>query len=253
MSLVRVPDHRLMESPASWFTRVALSQFTTTKKLRLYCGLGTEPDLDMSFGEKSFESVAISLGVDSGSFAFVDKVLSSLRLVDRQGRQYLLGGGQAGHYRFCPACLATDKVKYFRIEWRFRSWLWCPLHMCCLSDACPTCGKPIHLPRDLITAGPKGWGVASLDRCLKCDAPLTEDADARQNTLDFAMLTEWEQCLLRNGRAVLATLLHGRFTFRTEEASVRRKVKELASLEKQGVIPLFADIPDWLRRSDADG
>lgn len=247
MSLVRVPPHHLMESPASWITRVALSQFSTLKDLREYCGVGTDRDLDMSFRAKSFQSVATSLGQVPGSFALVDEVLNNLRLVDPYGSQYLLGHGKAPRYRFCPVCLATDKVKYFRLEWRFRCWLWCPLHMCRLFDACPSCAEPIHLPADLIRAGPEGLGVATLDRCLSCEERLTWGADSMRGTLDFMNLTDWEQCLLRNGHAVLAALLHGWFKVQTERMVIRKSVKELVSLEKKGLIPHFTDIPDWLR------
>lgn len=253
MSLVRLPEHQFLESPASWFTRAALSQFSTTNDLRTHCEIGTEGDLDLSFGKKSFGAVAASLGAVSDSFAAVDHILGNLRLVDPLGWHYMLGIGKVARYRYCPVCLAGDKVKYFRLEWRFRCWLWCPLHKCRMCDACPSCSKPIHLPADLISAGPAGWGVATLDRCLACEALLTEDADTATNTLDFFMLSEWERCLLGNGRAVLAALLHGRYTLRTEQSSIRKPVNTLNRLEKLGLIPHFSDIPDWVRQSGLEG
>lgn len=252
MSLVRVPSHRLMESPASWLTRVALSQFTTTKELRSLCKLGITNDPDMWCVTRPFEDVAATLGAEQGSFSLVNRVLNHLHQIDPSGSRFLLGPHQAPRYRFCPVCLLEDEVKYFRIEWRFLCWLWCPLHMCRLLDACPACAKPVQLPADLISAGPEGWGVATLDRCLSCESDLTAEAHSHTDTLDFSDLTEWERCLLKNGRAVLAALLKGRFVVRGEYMVARKHVKELGSLDKQGLIPLFANIPYWVRRPEAD-
>lgn len=252
MSLVRVPSHQLMESPASWLTRVALSQFTTTKELRSLCKLGAKIDPDMWCVTRPFEDVAAALGAGQGTFSLVNRVLNHLHEIDPSGSRFLLGPEKAPRYRFCPVCLLEDEVKYFRIEWRFLCWLWCPLHMCKLLDACPACAKPVQLPADLISAGPKGWGSAALDRCLSCEAVLTVGAHGHAGTIDFSDLTEWERCLLMNGRSVLAALLEGWFVVSGEHVADRKNIKELRSLDKQGLIPLFATIPHWAHPSAAD-
>lgn len=250
MSLVRIPQHRLMESPASWLTRVALSQSTTTKELRSFCKLGMTKDPDMWCVARPFEEVAATLGAEQGSFSLVNRILNHLHQIDPWGSRFLLGPEQAPRYRFCPVCLLEDEVKYFRIEWRFLCWLWCPLHMCRLLDACPACAKPVQLPADLISAGPKGWGVATLDRCLFCESDLTAEAHSHTDTLDFTDLTEWEHFLLMNGRAVIAALLKGWFIVRGRNLVVQRPVNELRKLDKQGLIPLFERMPDWVRPSE---
>lgn len=251
MTLVRVPSHRLMESPASWLTRVALSQFTTTKELRSLCKLGITNDPDMWCVTRPFEDVAATLGAEKGSFTLVNRVLNHLHQIDPSGSRFLLGPQRAPRYRFCPVCLLEDEVKYFRIEWRFLCWLWCPLHMCRLLEACPACAKPVQLPADLVSAGPKGWGVATLDRCRSCESDLTAEAHTHTDTLDFPDLTDWERCMLMNGRAVLAALLKGQFVVRGEHMVAQKNVKELGDLDKQGLIPLFAKIPRWVCRPEA--
>lgn len=236
-----------MESPASWLSRVALSQYVTTREIRSLSGIGGTKDPDMWCVVDPFAAVAASLGGQTkGSYALVNRILSNLHEVDPWGVRFLLGSQSAPRYRFCPVCLLQDKVKYFRIEWRFRCWLWCPLHCCRLRDMCSVCSAPVRLPADLIRAGPKGWGMATLGRCMACEADLTAGAQYLVDSHPSAVLTEWEQCLLRNGRAVLATLLHGECTIQTEQTLVRKPLKHLPSLEKQGLIPNFSEIPHWV-------
>ena len=45
--------------------------------------------------------------------------------------------------QFCPDCLATDEVPYFRKRWRVAFYTYCPVHQIELYDACPACGSPV--------------------------------------------------------------------------------------------------------------
>lgn len=198
----------------------------------------------MSFKVKTFAEIADSGGSSSGGSMLVDRVINNLRLLDPDGGRYLLTRRGVPQYRYCPVCLASDRIKFFRIEWRFRCWFWCPLHRCCLLDACPTCKAAIQLPYDLISAGKSRSGVASLHHCLRCEADLTADARRLEGALSSSALTEWELCQMRFGRAVLATLLYGRFTLRTENFSVEKSVRELRGLERQGLIPMYCRVPE---------
>lgn len=61
--------------------------------------------------------------------------------------------------QFCPECLATDPVPYFRKHWRLALFTFCPIHDVQLYDACPACGLPVMYYRrdfgkELTEAGP---------------------------------------------------------------------------------------------------
>ncbi len=86
------------------------------------------------------------------------------RLCAAHWERYLLRHRSIAYHRFCAACLATDKTKYFRLEWRFKCWRWCPIHSCLLRERCPHCNKVVMLPGDMYSAGPEGLGIATLDR-----------------------------------------------------------------------------------------
>ena len=49
--------------------------------------------------------------------------------------------------QFCPECLATDEIPYFRKQWRVALFSYCPEHHVELHDACPACGEPVAIYR----------------------------------------------------------------------------------------------------------
>lgn len=50
---------------------------------------------------------------------------------------------QAFGQQFCPECLATDAVPYFRKQWRVALFTYCPMHQVELLDACRACGAQV--------------------------------------------------------------------------------------------------------------
>lgn len=45
--------------------------------------------------------------------------------------------------QFCPLCLASDPVPYFRKQWRVALFTYCPHHKVQLWNSCPACGLPV--------------------------------------------------------------------------------------------------------------
>lgn len=62
--------------------------------------------------------------------------------IKSQGMQRTAFGQQ-----FCPECLATDAIPYFRKQWRVALYTYCPIHHVEMHDACPACGKPVAIFR----------------------------------------------------------------------------------------------------------
>lgn len=221
MLLLNTPLIGLMESPASWFSRLALSQHASLRDIRHLFGIPRTKDWDLFFSRKSISRLVLNR-IDLNSpdwtasdyrerFHAIERVLGRLRWIDRQGSRYLLGTRSKPAYRFCPVCLASDKQPYFRLEWRFRCWHWCPLHRCLLRDRCNACGQAIVLPVDMDTAGKGRSGVAFLHRCMSCEHFLPEGWEKEANTVTEEFMTPLEYCLLMNGRAVLSGLWRGYF------------------------------------------
>lgn len=55
--------------------------------------------------------------------------------------------GKKNSLQYCPACIASDKVPYFRACWRLGFITSCHIHDICLLDSCPNCNSPIDLFR----------------------------------------------------------------------------------------------------------
>ena len=76
-------------------------------------------------------------------------------------------------YKYCPTCLASDSIPYFRQSWRLASTYICPIHKIILRDSCHHCKKRI----DLSLGSPKSGSNRSarcLLFCTQCGASLGE-------------------------------------------------------------------------------
>ena len=71
--------------------------------------------------------------------------------------------------QYCPVCLATDPVPYFRLQWRLGFVVSCPLHGCLLSDRCERCGAPVAAHR-WRTGRLRELGTTGIVRCHLCGA-----------------------------------------------------------------------------------
>lgn len=49
--------------------------------------------------------------------------------------------------QFCPLCLGTDEVSYYRRAWRLAFITVCPTHAVMLHDRCPGCAAPVNFHR----------------------------------------------------------------------------------------------------------
>ena len=242
-----------MESPSSWFTRIALRQVVSRSELFHYLGLSLRADCEMSVARTSLKGIADRFTDAHGSFKLVDLVLSRLREVDAYGERFLLRDRSIAYHRFCAACLATDRVKYFRLEWRFNCWRWCPSHACLLQESCPHCGHFVKLPGDMFTAGLERQGVATLDRCLNCSKLLTAGWETLRGKLVDQYTTLQERVLLGNGRATLAALATGNLHIGGRTMTFGHQ--QLRLIERLGYLP-HADFrlthDELMRRSKVD-
>lgn len=236
MTLFGLPPVLTFESPASWISRAALSQGVTAREFRRHLKLSRGTDSDLAFTRRYVRDVMKTTGLPPQSFQFSQHMLTSLRNVDPHGKEFLLGNGPTASYRFCPTCLVESAVKYFQLHWRFKAWRWCPLHHCMLSDKCPHCSQPIHLPGEMLYAGSKRQGVASLDRCLACTELLTTGWNETNGTLSTpGVVLPWEETLLDNGRAALAALYFRKVYIDGEAREF--SLSALRRIQRNGLLP----------------
>jgi len=234
--LYRLPKIQLTESPASWICRAALSQGTTWKELCSYLQVPVLRDLDLGALRWLHRVDVRRRSAELRRLGVARDVLTSTLLVDPLGKQFLLctSKGQA-RYRYCPQCFAGQQEQYLPIEWRFRAWRMCPLHDCLLQEACPQCGAQISLPFDFIATAGREMEITSFGQCLSCGYEL-KHADAISTSDPEKMaLTGWSQMMLRNGRATLSALYHGKVWLGASAHA--RPLSELRRLDRFGMIP----------------
>ncbi|WP_177136230.1 TniQ family protein [Hydrogenophaga aromaticivorans] len=235
MNLLGIPKKIDFESPASWLSRAALSQGVSIKEFRKFITLHQKADADMAFTQKYVRHVAKVTNQAARDFEFVQYVLTSLRILDRHGGEYLLGDNLNARYRFCPVCLAEQRIKVFALEWRFKAWRWCPLHQCMMRDRCPHCRAFPTLPGDMLNAGLGRAGIATLDRCLCCGELLETGWQSVMNTFDSSLLNPWGEALMNNGRAVLSALACRKIRIKGEEGEF--SLSALRRIQRYGLLP----------------
>lgn len=152
-----LPDELL----SSWIVRVAEANAIKLQTLSwMLFGNGRSPwnrDVDRSAPLWLVQALCQHTGTS-------DQVVLDTTLVSYRSRLYSRGriAGQLrwilpiGSYgmqrksfglQFCPECLATDQIPYFRKPWRVALFTYCPIHQVVLHDACPACGIPVVIFR----------------------------------------------------------------------------------------------------------
>lgn len=153
------------EGPRGYYLRVAEANQLSTQTLAV---------LGWKFNAETLALLAAdAVGCDDAASRRYRHMLG--RLLDEQPAIW-----NSNWARFCPRCLAEDKI--WRAEWELKFVDACPSHGVWLVDVCGSCGKPLT------------WNRVSLTHCT-CGTPLS-----RATSLPAPERVAW-----------LATVLHSRF------------------------------------------
>lgn len=150
----------------------------------------TGTPLNVAYGTtlKVFDGVLFRNPRPSGHLNWVQSLKIYHRVREGYGQQY------------CPTCLASDEVPYFRKMWRLSLSTVCLRHRCMLQDRCHACGEAVSFFRiDFGTAAEHSVSdTISVARCHGCKtdlgaaptiAPLVVEADA------YDRLIGWNACV----------------------------------------------------------
>jgi len=145
---------------SSWLIRVAMAHDTQPRTFMNLHFPKTNPnfwskDVDIYWGDKpsflsqlSYKSnISIEklyrMTLQSYAGHLSEKILinsqnKSITRLKNRGRTHHSYG-----IRFCPQCIKTDSIPYYRKHWRLSFVTCCTKHQCYLQDRCPHCSKPI--------------------------------------------------------------------------------------------------------------
>jgi hypothetical protein len=205
--LLRVPRPEFAEAPSSWLSQVALSQAVAPLELFDFLELKPTVDPDFTFVNLSrLRQIARTCNLPEGAFGTMRHMFKSLQVVDKKGEVFLLSQSGFPRYRFCPACLRSQRRPHYPLHWRFRAYRWCPEHEELLRDRCPTCHAPVVLPANLSFAA-EGGRRPQLDCCMVCGNKLTNKERPTRFSGTRNFLSAEEMRVIRNGAAMMSALL----------------------------------------------
>ncbi len=141
----------------------------------------------------AYEGLLFERFVSSGGLPWVMPIV-------KKGRKRFGYGMQ-----FCPRCLATDEVPYYRRSWRLSCFVVCPVHGCYLHDCCPSCGAPVTFHQGDYGEKVLPYNITATE-CNKCRLdrrsiqPVQCSGNERQNRL-MALQTSFADAI-RTGWAL---------------------------------------------------
>ncbi len=96
--------------------------------------------------------------------------------------------------QYCPMCLAEDNEPYFRLAWRLAQHTFCPKHLIMMHDRCHQCKNPVAFHR-IEQGHPQRFETNTLDRCWKCERPLSLAPINPVTIWHPSVFNQWHQIL----------------------------------------------------------
>lgn len=194
--LVR-PKALLDESLSSWRQRTAWANGYMLFPVRDERTRRRDPDISLSGDETRWVS-RLSTKSEDDIRSMTIQYHPLLRKLNTERSRHLIwvvspkaAAGVGAHgAMFCPHCLATDEVPYFRWHWRMAFLNACPIHNIQLIDQCPKCQRP-PWPAGAGVRERIAPGFQSLDVCWHCGVKLTESRTERSSGSNARTLRQW--------------------------------------------------------------
>lgn len=154
------PNPKPGELLSSWMVRLALANgycaHTFYKAVLGYTKEIWTRDIDCCATEELVEVLSNATGLDANAIrnltykSFEGSLFEHLNTHAKHRWIQPIGIRHRLHtypgLQFCPKCLDED-VSYYRMNWRFSFYTFCPKHSCLLQNRCPACNNPISFHR----------------------------------------------------------------------------------------------------------
>lgn len=220
-ALCNVPPPLPRESVSSWLTRLCLSQGTSIEAMVKFLELKIHYDFDFRFWRRYAESISKKTGLSILNFKRQWTFSKSLRLYDCDSKYYLMRYKRRRRSRFCPLCLQEDEIPYFRMEWRLKLCVSCPIHECLLEEDCHSCRRPITLPINLIVKVSDKRPLESLANCPSCGVQLTKVSPAFFKGALYEAMDLKSRKFIKDGETLIPILYKGAYRFNKDTRAMR--------------------------------
>ena len=175
------PQPKADEIFSSWYCRIAQANGIKLHTLEVQL-FGRDKqiwtrDIDKSIDEPTLQRVALICGTemdrarDTTLRSYESNLFQEINPNGNTNWILPLGVFHRKRHRrsmqFCPLCLATDEVPYYRKQWRLALCTFCDRHDVLLHDCCPKCQAPVVFHRQEL--GDR-WlhHVSSITLCTNC-------------------------------------------------------------------------------------
>ncbi len=164
---------------SSWLTRTAIENLTNLSTL-IFETVGKHPynlDLDLHWEEELIELYVDKTGNSKKKLYEMSLLKESELITNFFEKENALKNVETLYFvswrdralnglKFCPACLKSDEIPYYRKDWRLTLVPICTIHDCLLENKCPQCNSPLAPYR-------LKWD-SNMRRCFKCGADLSQ-------------------------------------------------------------------------------
>lgn len=192
------PQPKPDEIFSSWYCRIAQENEIKLHTLEVQLW-GREKqiwtrDIDRSIDEQTLTRVASVSGTgidharDTCLRSYEGKLFNKLLVTGNSN--WILPAGVFHRKRrrrgmqFCPLCLATDEIPYYRKTWRLALFTFCDVHDVMLHDCCPQCQSPVMFHRQELG---NRWAnkIESLSLCTACGFDLKRAPVCQASTIEI--------------------------------------------------------------------
>lgn len=220
-ALCNAPPPLPRESFSSWLSRLCLSQGTSIEAMVKFLGLKIHYDFDYRFWRMDVKSISKKTGLSIADFKRQRTFSISLRSYDCDSDHYLIRYKRGRRSRFCPLCLQEDEIPYFRMEWRLKLCVSCPIHECFLEEDCHRCKSPITLPINLFAKVSDKRPLESLANCRSCGVQLTKVSPAFFKGVLYEAMDLRSRKFIKDGGTLIPILYKGVYRFNKDTRAMR--------------------------------
>lgn len=188
------------ESMSSWLQRLSQQQGISIEKLFSLAGAKAPKDIDSAALSAGILKLINMCGFSSRNFAIViaaSRAIQKTKPLQQQVHADLKGKPVSA---FCPGCLDSDRSPYYRLEWRFKFWKYCPEHKSPMLIVCGKCNQEIALDKSILLSltPPPNLGY--------CQFCMSKFSHANELVIDVALNIDEKVSVQRN---MMAGVLNG--------------------------------------------
>lgn len=224
------------EAVLSWLTRLCIGYAETPAGVSEYLGVEIDDCFETKVRNYMVEQILNVTQYNKDIFQLSRLVTKNIdQMWVRRSLFMVAEMGSHLRFRFCPICMQKDSIPNFKVDWCFDFVRFCFDHKCLLESNCPHCKADVYLPYSLEKRSKKLVEVTCLSQCQKCGFLLykinpvlcKEVARSPQGSVQIERL--------RNGMAVMASLVHG--YGKSRQTGRRMSLVEVGSFITEGLCP----------------